>query len=401
VTPAGPDPSATSARSAPRRVWLVGAAGVALLAGIATPGSASASTHGERRVCTAASDGYASCDAHVRTAGGGTAPDASTTYTSGYSPAQLTSAYGISGSGAPLVAVVDAYASPTAANDLAAYRAQFGLGTAALTQVNQTGGTAWPAGDTGWGQEEALDLDMVSAACPGCSILYVGAASSSFADLSAAVATAKSKGAKVISNSYGGSEFNGEQNQSAFFATPGVVITVSSGDSGYGTQFPAAAAGVVAVGGTSLTLTATGTRASETVWSGAGSGCSAYVAKPSWQHDAGCAKRTVADVAAVADPNTGVAVYDSYGSTGGANWLVFGGTSVAAPLVGGIYAREGVPSSAPASTYAATTGLFDVTSGSNGGCVKGKSTTTAYLCTGTVGYDGPTGLGAPNGLGAF
>jgi hypothetical protein len=207
----------------------------------------------------------------------------------------------------------------------------------------------------------------------------------------------------VVSNSYGGNEFSSETSLAGAYNHPGVAITVSSGDSGYGAQAPAVFNTVTAVGGTTLTLNSDGTRRGETVWSGAGSGCSAYIAKPSWQHDSSCARRTVADVAAVADPNTGVAVYDSYGSTGGANWMVFGGTSVAAPIIGAVYALSGNTANVPAAmSYAAPAGsLFDVTSGSNGRCVRGKSTTGAYLCTGGAGFDGPTGNGTPNGTAAF
>ena len=127
---------------------------------------------------------------------------------------------------------------------------------------------------------------------------------------------------------------------------------------------------------------------------GAGSGCSAYITKPSWQTDGGCARRTVADVSAIADPNTGVAVYDSYAYRGASGWLVFGGTSVAAPIIAGVYALGGAGSSTAQSLYNSSA-FWDVTSGSNGSC--GGS----YLCTGTVGYDGPTGLGTPNGITAF
>ena len=143
---------------------------------------------------------------------------------------------------------------------------------------------------------------------------------------------------------------------------------------------------------------------SENAWSGSGSGCSVYITKPGWQTDSGCARRTVADVAAVADPNTGVAVYDSYGSSGGANWYVFGGTSVAAPIVAAIYALAGNASSVNYGSYpyAHTSSLWDITSGSNGRCVKGRSSSSgAYVCNAGVGYDGPTGLGTPFGVGAF
>ena len=360
-------------------------------------------TPGDKRVCAEVTSGYAHCDAHVRTRGA--RPDATTSYSSGYAPAQLKTAYGLTRLDARTpIAIVDAHAHPTAAADLAVYRTQFGLGAAKLTQFNQAGGTTLPAGDTSWGQEEMLDLEMVSAICPSCPIIYVGANSASFTDLGTAVKTAAAKGARVISNSYGGSESSSETNiQSAYYTIPGVAITVSSGDSGYGAQSPAAFNTVTAVGGTNLVLNSDGTRQAETVWSGAGRGCSAYISKPSWQGDTGCARRTIADVAAVADPATGVAVYDSYGSTGGANWYVFGGTSVAAPIIGGVYGLSGKTAGTPAALLYTSPGtLFDVTSGSNGRCVKGRNTTGAYLCTGGVGFDGPTGNGTPNGsLAAF
>jgi subtilase family serine protease len=366
-----------------------------LLPGVASlaPAEAASTAAGDKSVCSASPAGYAHCDAHVRTKGA--KPDATTSYQTGYSPAQLQNAYGLTGlTGTTPIAGVDAYAHPNAAADLTVYRNQFGLGTASLTQYDQTGGTTLPAGDTGWGQEEMLDLEMVSAICPTCPIIYVGARSASFTDLGTAVKTAAAKGAKVISNSYGGSESSTESSiQSQYYTIPGVAITVSSGDAGYGAESPAAFNTVTAVGGTRLQLNADGTRASETVWTGAGSGCSAYITKPSWQHDTGCARRTIADVAAVADPATGVAVYDSYGSTGGANWFVFGGTSVAAPIIGGVYGLSGNTSGTPAALLYASPGtLFDVTSGTNTRRCK-----AAYLCTGGKGYDGPTGNGTPKG----
>jgi subtilase family serine protease len=170
---------------------------------------------------------------------------------------------------------------------------------------------------------------------------------------------------------------------------------VSSGDAGYGVEFPAASQYVTAVGGTSLTRSSNSRGWTETAWSGAGSGCSAYITKPSWQTDAGCSKRTVADVSAIADPNTGVAVYDSYSM--GAGWMVFGGTSVAAPIIGAVYALAGNAGSVNygSSSYSHLSAFFDVTSGSNGSCGG------TYLCTGSVGFDGPTGNGTPNGTGGF
>ncbi|HET9655299.1 MAG TPA: hypothetical protein VFP72_08090 [Kineosporiaceae bacterium] len=387
--------------SATHRGTLLGLASVVALVTLpVTPAAAELGPHGHarHRVCATSAAGSAACHAQVVDNAATGRPLASTSWTNGYSAQQLQKVYnGQIGNAGPgtLVAVVDAYANPNAAADLAAYRARFGLGPANLTQIGGDGrGINRIRGDVGWGQEEMLDLEMVSALCPSCSILYVGARSASFTDLAAAVTTAKNRGARVISNSYGANEFSAETSLTQW-NVPGVAVTVSSGDSGYGVQFPAASAGVVAVGGTTLTLNTDGTRRSETVWSGAGSGCSAYIRKPSWQTDTGCTRRTVADVAAVADPDTGVAVYDSYGSTGGANWYVFGGTSVAAPIVGALYARNGVPSDPVAqSLYTNSAGLYDVSGGSNGTC------SAAYLCTGGTGYDGPTGNGAPNGVAA-
>jgi subtilase family serine protease len=387
-----------------RKHLLLAAASVIALATsvVATSGSADAAGVYSKRVCAHASTGYAACDAHVRT--NSNLRPLATTGPTGYSPTQLRGAYGIttSGSSATTVAIVDAFANPNAAADLAAYRTQFGLGAANLTQMNQDGGAiATVSGDVGWGQEEMLDLEMVSAMCPSCHILYVGANSASFNDLATAVNRAATAGATVISNSYGGREFSTETSLASSYSHTGVTITASTGDSGYGAQVPAAFNTVVAVGGTHLVLSGN-TRSSETVWSGAGSGCSAYIGKPSWQHDGSCARRTIGDTAAVADPATGVSVYDSYGSSGGANWYVFGGTSVAAPLIGGIYGlnADGSPTVAT-KLYAAGASLFDVTSGSNGRCVHGHTTTGAYLCTGVVGYDGPTGNGTPIGTSAY
>lgn len=347
--------------------------------------------------------GTARCHAHIVTDARGNPiegkPSLSPNVTpSGYGPAQLRTAYNLpsSGGAGKVIAIVDAYGYPTAESDLQVYRNQYGLGactvaSGCLTIVNQTGGTTPPRTDAGWDQEQALDLDMASAICPDCKILLVQASTSSFANLSAAVDYAAGRtGVVAISNSYGGSEYSSEVNDQSHYNNPttrGIAVTVSSGDNGYGVQFPAAAYGVTAVGGTHLVI-----GSPETVWSGAGSGCSAYIAKQSWQKDTGCARRTVADVAAVADPNTGVAVYGP--NHGKSQWLVFGGTSVAAPLIAGVYAISGsvVPTS---TTYSSTGGFHDVTSGSNGSCGG------TYLCTGVAGYDGPTGLGTPNGTTAF
>jgi subtilase family serine protease len=353
------------------------------------------------KVCPTAALGEARCHSLVRVDNLG--QPLATTAPSGYGPADLHAAYSLASTGGSgqTIAIVDAFDDANAERDLAVYRSQFGLppcttANGCFRKVDQNGGTNYPRGDMGWAEEISLDLDMASAICPSCHILLVEAKSNSFANLAAAVDRAAALGATVISNSYGGSEYSGELSDQAHFNHPGIAITVSSGDGGYGVEFPAASQYVTAVGGTSLRRDASSRGFSETVWSGAGSGCSAYVAKPSWQTDTGCARRTVADVAAVADPNTGVAVYDTYRLHPG-GWLVFGGTSVSAPIIASVYALAGNASSITYGSYpySHTSSLFDVTSGSNGSC--GGS----YLCTGLAGFDGPTGNGTPNGTAAF
>lgn len=317
---------------------------------------------------------------------------------SGYGPADLRSAYNVAagGSASTTVAIVDAYGYSNAESDLGVYRSQYGIAACTTAngcfrKVNQTGGTSYPRNNTGWEQETALDLDMVSAMCPGCHILLVEANSASLADLAAAENEAAALGAHVISNSYGGGE-TGSSTYASAYNHSGVAITVSTGDSGYGVQFPASAPTVIAVGGTHLTRASTTRGWAEVAWTSGGSGCSGIYAKPSWQKDALCTARMEADISAVADPNTGVAVYGPSGQGKGSTWLVFGGTSVSAPLLGGMYGLKASTVNAAASIYAAPAGsLNDVTSGSNGSCGG------TYFCTAGAGYDGPTGLGTPNG----
>jgi hypothetical protein len=325
---------------------------------------------------------------------------------SGYGPTDLQGAYklGAGGSG-QTVAIVDAYDDPKAEADLGAYRSQYGLpacttANGCFKKVNQSGqASPLPTADTGWAGEISLDVDMVSAVCPSCHILLVEASQPSTDDLGTAVNTAVSLGAKYVSNSYGGSEDGSEATyDSQYFSHAGVAITASTGDDGYGASYPATGKGVTAVGGTSLNRSSGSTRGwSETAWSGAGSGCSGSVAKPSFQAGVttGCTRRAEADVSAVADPNTGVAVYQTYGGSG---WAVYGGTSASSPIIAGVYALAGAPgaSDSPNSyPYSHTGNLFDVTSGSNGSC------STTVLCHAGAGWDGPTGLGTPNGTAAF
>ena len=349
-------------------------------------------------------NGTARCHAHVVTDARGNplngklTPNAATP--SGFGPADLHSAYNITGNGSTTtIAIVDAYGYDKAESDLAAYRAQYGLpacttANGCFKKVDQNGGTNYPRMDTGWAQESALDLDMASAMCPNCKLVLVEAASATYSNLATAVRTAAGlPGVTVISNSYGGSETGSNSYESAY-NQPGKAVTVSTGDSGYGVQFPASSPNVIAVGGTHLVRASNARGWSETAWSSGGSGCSGVYAKPSFQTDALCTKRMEADVSAVGDPNTGVAVYGPVNrSTSG--WMVFGGTSVSAPLIGGIYGNTGHTPTGAATIYANKSQLNDVTSGTNGSCGG------TYFCTAGTGYDGPTGLGTPNGLGAF
>jgi len=357
-------------------------------------------------VCGAVPVGYARCHSILVLRSDGK-PGGGGGTIGGYYPADLQKAYSLpsttAGSG-QTVAIVDAYDDPTAETDLGVYRSHFGLppcttANGCFRKVNQTGSaSSYPTANSGWGQEISLDLDMVSAICQNCHILLVEASSASNADLAASVDTAARLGATAISNSYGGSESSADvSTYDAHYTHPGIAITASSGDSGYGPQYPAASPYVTAVGGATLTRDSSSRGFSETVWSGAGSGCSAYEPKPSWQTDSGCAKRTIADVSADADPNTGVAVYDSYASKGQSGWLVFGGTSVASPIIASVYALAGNAANVTygSYSYSHTSSLNDVTSGSNGSCGG------TYLCTGEVGYDGPTGNGTPTGTAGF
>jgi subtilase family serine protease len=358
-----------------------------------------------RDACGSAAPGFARCFAKVvtmTTAAGTVSPLATTPI--GYVPADLQSAYKLSTASGlgQTIAIVDAFDDPNAESDLTQYRAQFGLppcttANGCFRKVNQNGGTTPPASDVGWAEEISLDLDMVSAICPNCSILLVEATTNSFANLAAAVDRAALMGAQAISNSYGGSE-TGSSSTEVHYNHPGHAITASSGDSGFGVSFPASSPHVTAVGGTTLTRSTNARGWTESAWSGAGSGCSRVYAKPAWQTDTGCSARTVADVSAVANPSTGVAVFDTFGVSGGP-WFQFGGTSVSAPIIAAVYglAGNGATVNYGSFPYAHTGSLFDVVGGSNGHCKR----SVQYLCTAVTGYDGPTGLGTPNGSGAF
>jgi len=307
----------------------------------------------------------------------------------GYQPKDLQAAYHLPASqSGQTVAVVDAYDNPAAEADLAIYRATFGLPACTSTngcfqKVNQLGQPAnFPAANTTWGKEIALDLEMVSAACPHCRIILVEANSASVDDLGASVDRAVALGAHVVSNSYAASEWSGEVAEEQHYNHPGVAQTVSSGDDGIGATYPAASQYVTAVGGTILTGS-NGAYSESSGWKYTGRGCSQYISKPRWQNGWYCKTRAIVDVAAIADPASGVAVYDTFVDSGQAGgWVVLGGTSVGAPIIAAAYALAndfGAQSDA-SRLYRRWTMLHDVP---------------------PAGWDYVTGLGSPNGIGAF
>jgi hypothetical protein len=323
------------------------------------------------------------------------------------------------------IGIVDAYDDPTAEADLDVFDKQFGLpactsANGCFRKLNQAGHSSpLPHKNGEWAGEISIDVQMAHAICPGCRIVLVEAASEDFTDLGASVNTAVNAGATVVSNSYGGPEqplyatYN-----SLYYNHPGAVVVASSGDCGYLNQvcplqdsaanFPADSQDVIAVGGTSLTHS--GEAWTSTTWDEGGSGCSLIFSAAPWQSAApnfsatGCSSgRSIADVSAIGDPNTGVDVYDSTpeGNGNPTGWGVWGGTSVSAPILAAEFALAGGAQAVPypAATLYAHLGdpsaLYDVTSGKNGTCAGASS------CQAIAGYDGPTGVGSPLGLGAF
>ncbi len=379
---------------------------------------------GEKYACPPAPVGQMRCMSIIRTAAGfgfaalapGGAPQANGPYT----PTDLRRAYKLTSAasrgGGRTIGIVDAFNDPHANADLKVYRSHFHLpactkSNGCLRILNQRGkASPLPRADAGWAVEESLDLDMVSAICPKCHIVLIEARNPSDVNLGTAENTAIARGAKYVSNSWGNAEFGAESTFNHFFNHPGHVINFASGDLGFGSTYPASLQFVTSVGGTALRHSSNGRGWTESVWGtsansppdGTASGCSVFEAKPSWQRvDAtranGCQRRTENDAAAVADPNTGVIIFDTYQEPGG---LEVGGTSASTPIITGIYALAGAPvvNTYPAEyPYLHARNLFDVTSGVNGQC----GTAQAYLCHGIRGFDGPTGLGTPNGTTAF
>jgi len=349
-------------------------------------------------VATPAVEDSGNCT-NIETASSGLGPLTPAQQVPGLHPADLQAAYklpsGTAGAG-QTIGIVIVGNDLKLESDLAVYRSTFGL--PACSSASGCFKVIVPANasssNANWAHEVSADVDMASAACPKCKLLVVEADSAKYSDLATAVSAAVSAGANVVSNSYAIPESKKES--SALWSHPGIPIVAATGDQGFTTvNWPAAATNVIAVGATTLSpASATPRGWTETAWSGSGSGCSTLAAKPPWQTDRGCAMRTVADIAAVGDPNTPVAVYDSYQDTG---WIEMGGTSVATPIVAGVYAlaANGTQLNGASSIYTHPSSLNAVSAGSNGSC------SPIYLCTAGFGYSGPAGLGSPKGIAAF
>ncbi|MGH3446116.1 MAG: carboxypeptidase regulatory-like domain-containing protein, partial [Nocardioidaceae bacterium] len=324
---------------------------------------------------------------------------------SALTPEDLQRAYNLPDAGSGMtVAIVDPFGYNAAESDLAVYRSEYGLppcttDNGCFTKIDQYGGTSYPPQNAKWSVEAALDLDAVSAACPKCHILLVQADDNSTLNLGKAVDTAVAMGADVVSNSYGNYDgFPSEQQFDHFYDHPGVAITVSTGDIGNVVSWPSTAGTVTAVGGTSLHADDSERGWSESAWDEGGSGCSHYEPRPSYQEgvETTCGDfGATADISVVGDPATGLAVYNTLGHSG---WSQTGGTSLSSPLAAGMYALAGeaTPGTYPV-TYpylAAPEHLNDITAGANNSC-------GTKLCEAGPGWDGPTGLGTPDGVQAL
>jgi subtilase family serine protease len=319
--------------------------------------------------------------------------NASSTYTSGVTPSQMRKAYGIdqltqNGAG-QTIAIVDAYGSPTAQNDLNVFSSQFGLPQTTLNVVNM-GATKT---DGGWALETALDIEWAHALAPQANIMLVEAKSASITDLLAAEDYATQHGAVVVSNSWGGGETSNEATYDSHFQQNGVVYVASSGDTGGQREWPAVSPYILSVGGTNLKTDTLGSYLSESAWSSAGGGKSVYQPRPSYQANVQSVvgtSRGVPDIAMDADPASGAAVYSSTLDQGQKGWFVVGGTSLSAPMWSAVVALADQGRTSKLTSFQAITDLYnmsstnfhDITTGSNGNPA-------------LAGYDLVTGLGTP------
>lgn len=384
-------------------------------------------SHHFKSVCDNLGQYTARCNAKVVTQSDGVTPLAGATpFTSSLGPVQLHTAYQLpcqpGGSfqtncntptsfGPQTIAIVDAYYTPTIENDLNVYSNYFQIPpctkeNGCLTIVNQNGGSNLPSVvNSGWSLEASLDVQVAHAMCQTCKLLVLEANSSSLSNLATAVETAANAGVSAISNSYGALEWSGEKNYDMYYNHPGIAITAASGDNGYNAEWPASSQYVVGVGGTTLQLFTDFSYASESAWSGTGSGCSSYETANLWQINLSnwsqtfCGiRRAVSDISADADPNTGAAVYDTTAYNGQTGWWQVGGTSLSTPIIASTFTLAGgVPTNVQAGSilyYNSENQFHDITSGSNGTC-------GTIMCNSSLGYDGPTGLGTPNNIFGF
>ncbi len=363
----------------------------------AMPAHGSAGTHAVHVCASHPRPGYAACTAMVVVNGEGKV--VTTAQPGAFTPVDVQKAYNLKGlkSHGATVALVDAFAYPNLVSDLTMFRKQFKLpactqASGCLTILNQRGGTKPPVNqDPNWQLEQALDVDMVSSACPDCKILMVQGDKNSFRDLEAAEnIAAMQKGVVAISNSYGG----GQGRNNAAYNHPGIAITASTGDDGYApvNLYPASDTNVVAVGGTAIVANGSRRGYTESAWSGAGSGCSTKNAQPKWQQSVKttCKFDATADVSGPASPGAGGLEIVINGHN-----AIVGGTSEASPMIAAVFALSGNTKGYPAKyVYAHTTNLYDITTGSNGSC-------GSPLCDAGKGWDGPTGLGTPHGVKGF
>ncbi len=363
----------------------------------AMPSHDKTGTHAVHVCAPATKVGQLACDALALAGPNGKIIRSAKPLAGSFTPADFQKAYNIEGlkSGGATVAIVDAYGYSGLEADLKVYRSTYGLPpctvkSGCLTILDQKGGHDYPPDNSGWDLEQALDVDMVSAACPDCKILVVQGNKPHRVSLAIAVGTAaKQKGVVAISNSYSGQQ--GPNTRA--YNQPGIAVVASSGDAGYqGGHVPASYTHVIAVGGTSLFKDASKRGFHESAWAGAGSGCAVANHQPRYQQkaDTSCKTDAVADVSAASDPSNGGASIYFQG-----HFTSVGGTSEASPLIGGIFGLSGRTAGyAGKYLYANPKDLFDVTTGTNGSC-------GPPLCTAGTGWDGPTGLGSPNGIGAF
>lgn len=376
-----------------RNLAVVAAAVIGVAAAMLVPGEATGAPNAtayEHQVCGPPAPGTAHCHSRVVDLDAGApgrppTPKATASPT-GLTPAQIVSAYGFSSDPAAgtgqTIAIVDAYNSPTAENDLGVFSTQFGLpqctsSGGCFSKVNQTGGTTYPATDAGWALEIALDVQWAHAVAPGAHILLVEATSNSFGNLMAAVDYARAH-AQYVSMSWGAGEFSGETIYDSHFAS-GASYFVSAGDNGTPAEYPSSSPKVLSIGGTKLTYSG-GQLVSETGWTGGGGGCSLYENKHAAQVTGSIScngKRATPDISLDADPASGVSVYDTTPYNGATGWFTVGGTSASAPMIAARSAVEGVPVDA-AFVYGAGIGVRDITAGNNGApCLAGFD-----LCSG-------------------